>query len=331
MSWTELRRTGRGPGRPGHEPARRAGPRRRRRPDGDGPHRLVERPPARPNWVSTSPWTTAPRTGWRGSARPPAGSASTSCSTSWPAPTCSATSRHSPRTAGWSASPFRGGTTGTLELARLMAVRGSVHATGLLNRPAVQKAAIVAAVAQDVSPLVADGRVRPVVDRRLPTTQAARAHRARGSPASGRAVVGQIGRADGGCRLVQGVFDEFPGLRPGQRARAGTSAPRTATGPAGRWLPPARRLRRGAPGDPGRILGGQASSPGGTEPGVGRGGHPSLLRSVPGRLDRATSGVVRRARRTGLPRESHESVTVSRRPCGRNAAASGRAADDGSA
>ena len=72
---------------------------------------------------------------------------------------------------------FPGGATGTLDLAKLLAVRGSVAASGLRNRPAAQKAAIVAGVGPAVLPLVADGTV-PVVDRVLPMSRAAEAHRA---------------------------------------------------------------------------------------------------------------------------------------------------------
>jgi len=57
-----------------------------------------------------------------------------------------------------------------------MARRGSVIATTLRDRPADQKAAIMADVREHVWPLVRDGRVRPVVHARVPLAEAWRAH-----------------------------------------------------------------------------------------------------------------------------------------------------------
>jgi NADPH:quinone reductase-like Zn-dependent oxidoreductase len=65
-------------------------------------------------------------------------------------------------------------------LGMLMRKRGSVHATTLRSRPATGpggKAEIVAAVRHDVWPDVERGVVRPIVDRRLPMSRAAEAHR----------------------------------------------------------------------------------------------------------------------------------------------------------
>lgn len=72
---------------------------------------------------------------------------------------------------------MQGGTKGELNLAALLAKRGAVTATSLRARPPEEKAAIVAAVREHVWPLLADGRVRPVVDRTLPMREAAQAHR----------------------------------------------------------------------------------------------------------------------------------------------------------
>ncbi len=72
---------------------------------------------------------------------------------------------------------LQGGRTGELDLGRLLARRAAVHATGLRGRPAAQKAAIVAAVRREVWPAIESGEVRPVVDRVLPITEAATAHR----------------------------------------------------------------------------------------------------------------------------------------------------------
>jgi putative PIG3 family NAD(P)H quinone oxidoreductase len=75
---------------------------------------------------------------------------------------------------------MQGGTKAELDLGRLMAKRASVHATALRSRPATGrggKAEIVAAVRHDVWPDVERGVVRPIVDRRLPMSRAAEAHR----------------------------------------------------------------------------------------------------------------------------------------------------------
>src|SRR3954449_11648397 len=75
---------------------------------------------------------------------------------------------------------MQGGTKAELDLGRLMAKRASVHATTLRSRPATGrggKAEIVAAVRHDVWPDVERGVVRPIVDRRLPMSRAADAHR----------------------------------------------------------------------------------------------------------------------------------------------------------
>ena len=70
-----------------------------------------------------------------------------------------------------------GGNTGELNLGTLMAKRATVFAAGLRARPLEQKAAIVAGTVAHVWPLIAAGRVRPVVDRVLPLAEAAEAHR----------------------------------------------------------------------------------------------------------------------------------------------------------
>ncbi|GCE75572.1 NAD(P)H-quinone oxidoreductase [Cellulomonas biazotea] len=64
-----------------------------------------------------------------------------------------------------------------IDLGLLLARRASVIGTTLRSRPHHQKAAIVDGVARHVWPLVAEGRVRPVVHARLPLAEAAQAHR----------------------------------------------------------------------------------------------------------------------------------------------------------
>ncbi|MEV2237890.1 NAD(P)H-quinone oxidoreductase [Micromonospora sp. NPDC049891] len=72
---------------------------------------------------------------------------------------------------------MQGGRKGELDLGALLAKRGTVAATALRSRPLEQKAAIVRGVREQVWPLVEAGRVRPVIDRRLPIADAAQAHR----------------------------------------------------------------------------------------------------------------------------------------------------------
>jgi putative PIG3 family NAD(P)H quinone oxidoreductase len=72
---------------------------------------------------------------------------------------------------------MQGGTKGELDINTLLRKRGAVIATALRGRPVEEKSAICASVVEHVWPLVADGRVRPVVHTTLPLAQAADAHR----------------------------------------------------------------------------------------------------------------------------------------------------------
>ena len=74
---------------------------------------------------------------------------------------------------------FQGGVKGELNLAALMAKRGTVTSLSLRNRPVdgpEGKAAIVADVREHVWPLVAAGTVDPIVHARIPMEEASRAH-----------------------------------------------------------------------------------------------------------------------------------------------------------
>ena len=71
----------------------------------------------------------------------------------------------------------QGGSRAELDLGILQAKRASLHATTLRARPAHEKAAVVAAVREHVWPLIDAGKVAAVVDRELPMSQAAAAHR----------------------------------------------------------------------------------------------------------------------------------------------------------
>jgi putative PIG3 family NAD(P)H quinone oxidoreductase len=72
---------------------------------------------------------------------------------------------------------LQGGRSGEIDLGAMLAKRCALIATTLRARPAAEKAAIVAAVREHVWPLVADGRIRPVVHDRYPLADAAQAHR----------------------------------------------------------------------------------------------------------------------------------------------------------
>ncbi|NUP35258.1 MAG: NAD(P)H-quinone oxidoreductase [Streptomycetaceae bacterium] len=72
---------------------------------------------------------------------------------------------------------MQGGRKAEIDLSALLNKRAAVAATTLRSRPLAEKAAIVAAVREHVWPLIAAGRVRPVVDRIVPMREAAEAHR----------------------------------------------------------------------------------------------------------------------------------------------------------
>jgi putative PIG3 family NAD(P)H quinone oxidoreductase len=71
---------------------------------------------------------------------------------------------------------MQGGTKAELDIATLLRKRGAVIATSLRSRPTAEKAAICAAVVEHVWPLVADGRVRPIVERTMPLGEVRAAH-----------------------------------------------------------------------------------------------------------------------------------------------------------
>jgi len=72
---------------------------------------------------------------------------------------------------------MQGGTTAEIDLNVLLRKRAALVATNLRGRPVTEKTAICAAVVEHVWPLVADGTIRPIVDRTLPLAEAAQAHR----------------------------------------------------------------------------------------------------------------------------------------------------------
>ena len=72
---------------------------------------------------------------------------------------------------------MQGGTTGEINLGLLMVKRGQLRATTLRARPTAEKAEICARVAAEAWPLVESGAITTVVDRVLPMSEAAEAHR----------------------------------------------------------------------------------------------------------------------------------------------------------
>jgi putative PIG3 family NAD(P)H quinone oxidoreductase len=74
---------------------------------------------------------------------------------------------------------FQGGVAAELNLGKLMGKRAGVISTALRSRPVdgpSGKGAITAAVVANVWPMIADGRVRPIIGAELPIAEAAQAH-----------------------------------------------------------------------------------------------------------------------------------------------------------
>ncbi len=74
---------------------------------------------------------------------------------------------------------MQGGVVGELNLGKLVGKRARVIGTALRGRPVTgpnSKSAVVEAVTTSVWPMIADGRVRPVIGAHLPIQQAAQAH-----------------------------------------------------------------------------------------------------------------------------------------------------------
>lgn len=75
---------------------------------------------------------------------------------------------------------FQGGRKAELDLGRLLAKRAMITSIGLRSRPVdgpAGKGAIIEAVRREVWPMIADGRLRPIVHTRIPLPEAATAHR----------------------------------------------------------------------------------------------------------------------------------------------------------
>lgn len=72
---------------------------------------------------------------------------------------------------------LQGGRRGELDMGQLLTKRALVAGTTLRGRSAAEKAAIVRGVREEVWPLLDEGMIRPVIDSRIPITEAAEAHR----------------------------------------------------------------------------------------------------------------------------------------------------------
>lgn len=71
---------------------------------------------------------------------------------------------------------LQGGRRAEIDLNALLRKRNQIIATTLRSRPADQKAAICAGVAEEIWPMYADGRIKPAPTRTFPATEAAAAH-----------------------------------------------------------------------------------------------------------------------------------------------------------
>ncbi|NMO54517.1 NAD(P)H-quinone oxidoreductase [Actinoplanes sp. TBRC 11911] len=70
-----------------------------------------------------------------------------------------------------------GGRHAEIDLVRLRDKQGALFSTSLRTRPDAAKARIVEGVRRDVWPLVAAGAIKPIIDTRMPMSEAGEAHR----------------------------------------------------------------------------------------------------------------------------------------------------------
>jgi putative PIG3 family NAD(P)H quinone oxidoreductase len=110
---------------------------------------------------------------------------------------------------------LQGGRAAELNLGALMAKRATVAATTLRARPPAEKAEIVSGVRAEVWPLIDQGLIRPVVDRRLPLPEASRAHEIAGRNEQ----IGKLLLIRGGAEEVVGTGaaggEHVPGVGQG--------------------------------------------------------------------------------------------------------------------
>jgi NADPH:quinone reductase-like Zn-dependent oxidoreductase len=72
---------------------------------------------------------------------------------------------------------LQGGRKAELDLGALLAKRATVVGTTLRARPMSEKTQIIFGVLKDVWPRIESGEIKPVIDRRIPLSEAAAAHR----------------------------------------------------------------------------------------------------------------------------------------------------------
>ncbi len=72
---------------------------------------------------------------------------------------------------------LQGGRKAELDLGVVMAKRATITGTTLRARPKDEKTQIILGVLRDVWPRIESGEIRPVIDRRVPLSEAGRAHR----------------------------------------------------------------------------------------------------------------------------------------------------------
>jgi putative PIG3 family NAD(P)H quinone oxidoreductase len=174
-----------------------------------------------------------------------------------------------------------------LDMGLLMAKRGTIMATTLRARPAAQKASIVAAVKENVWPLVDAGALRPVIHRELPMAQADEAHRIMtASTHTGKIVlVAQTAVLSGGQPVpLRGTTPEPPGAGPHNHRHpiAWGHERNQPTGPGkvspGRGRRPRRHGRREQPG---RARRGPAGAPDHRDGRAAGQGHANRLHDPP--------------------------------------------------
>ena len=126
---------------------------------------------------------------------------------------------------------LQGGASAEIPLRPIMLRRLTITGSTLRIRTPEEKGAIAAALEREIWPLLESGRVRPIIDARLPLAEAAEAHRRLGSGGSHReSDTAHLGLGSGvpGFRGSGGSFSRDKRTR-GTLRNPGTPEPRLAT------------------------------------------------------------------------------------------------------